>query len=671
MLPSCRHLPRLLALWIALVLVLGSSGAHAEPGDDEGAAANAPVRRVALLVGANDGGSERVRLHYANSDADALAKVLRDIGGVRATDLVQLRDPTPDELAAAFAEIAERLRDAETHGERTQLLFYYSGHSDEKGLLLAGDRVDYPALRKQVQAVPADVRIAILDSCASGAFTRSKGGTKRPPFLAGTPSAVAGHAFLTSSSADEAAQESDRIGGSYFTHFLATGLRGAADFDRDRHVTLTEAYRFAFEETLAHTESSRGGAQHAAYDIQLAGSGDLVMTDLRKPSATLVIAADVVGRISVRDQAGRLAAELVKTSHSGPISLAMEPGSYQILVDAGDTRRRADVDIARGKTVLVVAMQLRKVAIEPATIRGDSPYLEVPFDIGLIPPASLNHRAQRRAHRPDARVRNRVSLSFLWNRAARVDGLSLGLAASIVDEQLQGAQGSLGVALARGEVEGVQFGMTFNRARSLVGAQLGFINHVDLLRKGAQLGLVNVADDAQGVQVGLVTYARRAKAAIGLLTITKEGNVHPEISTSDIAAFNLGLRFPTRHTYTMINIGAHPFGAGASWQFGLGLGGHIELAKGAFLDIDILSHMIAQGMRVRRAVGGLGQLRLLFGYRFFDRLSVFGGPTFSVFAHDDAESPLPRPGYDYVVYDAVHGGVRLRMWPGFAAGLRF
>ena len=35
--------------------------------------------------------------------------------------------------------------------------------------------------------------------------------------------------LLTSSSADEDAQESDAIAGSYFSHHLVSGLRGSAD----------------------------------------------------------------------------------------------------------------------------------------------------------------------------------------------------------------------------------------------------------------------------------------------------------------------------------------------------------------------------------------------------------------------------------------------------------
>jgi uncharacterized caspase-like protein len=61
-----------------------------------------------------------------------------------------------------------------------------------------------------------------------------------------------GYAFLTSSSPDEVAQESDHIGASFFTHYLVSGLRGAADVTGEGKVTLNEAYQFAFNETLGH-----------------------------------------------------------------------------------------------------------------------------------------------------------------------------------------------------------------------------------------------------------------------------------------------------------------------------------------------------------------------------------------------------------------------------------
>lgn len=698
-----RVLPaRALAIAACLVVwLLGLAPAHGAPSPAD----NAPLRRFALLVGANDGGSERARLRYANSDADALAEVLRDLGGVGAGDLVHLRDPTPDEIDAAFDDLERKLQAAANAGERTQLLFYYSGHSDERGLLLAGERVEYARLRKRVQAVPADVRIAILDSCASGAFTRSKGGTKRPPFLVGSATDVEGHAFLTSSSADEAAQESDRVGGSFFTHFLNSGLRGAADIDGDRFVTLTEAYRYAFEATLARTESTRGGPQHAAYDIQLAGSGDLVMTDLRKPSAVLVLGTDLAGRISVRASSGRLAAEVDKPKGSGLLALAIEPGKYQILVDDGTTPRRASVEVGRGGRVAVVAADLRAVPVEYATLRGGAVtggMLEVPFDIGIVPPASLNGRAARRAKDPEARIRNRVSLSFGWSRAATIEGMGLALGATIVDERMRGVQASLGASIARGELEGLQFSSTFARARRVVGVQSAMINHADTVDRGtqlglvnatrglrgAQIGLVNVAKDVRGVQLGLFNWADRADAAVGLLSITREGGVHPEVWTSDTAAFNLGLRFPARYTYSMLAIGVHPFGNGANWQFGIGFGGHVPLgAKGAFMDIDLGTYLVLDGMTNPKKAA-MNQLRLLFGWQAFRRLSMFAGPTLSVLTNEentppdaldemsgavagDDEPRVHRPGYGWTVYEHRGNVSRIRVWPGFAAGFRF
>ena len=44
------------------------------------------------------------------------------------------------------------------------------------------------------------------------------------------------------STSSDASQESDEIGGSYFTHYLVSGMRGAADANGDQLVTLAEVY---------------------------------------------------------------------------------------------------------------------------------------------------------------------------------------------------------------------------------------------------------------------------------------------------------------------------------------------------------------------------------------------------------------------------------------------
>ena len=205
-----------------------------------------PLQRYALVVGANSGGAGRPPLRYAVSDAERFARVLVEIGGVDPANAIVLRQPKIRELVDALDAVARKVTDARraagATGGRTEVVLYYSGHADDQGLLLGDDRYSYRTLRDRLDQIPADVRIAVLDACSSGAFTRLKGGRARAPFLVDESADMRGHAFLTSSSETEAAQESDRIRASYFTHFLISGFRGAADLSGDGKVTLNEAY---------------------------------------------------------------------------------------------------------------------------------------------------------------------------------------------------------------------------------------------------------------------------------------------------------------------------------------------------------------------------------------------------------------------------------------------
>ena len=255
-------------------------------------------------------------------------------------------------------------------GGRTEVLLYYSGHADEHGLLLGDDRYSYRTLRDRLDEIPADVRIAVLDACASGAFTRIKSGKPRPAFLVDESSAMRGHAFLTSSAATEAAQESDRIRASYFTHYLVSGFRGAADLSGDGRVTLNEAYQFAFTETLGRTVDTKGGAQHPSYDISLSGTGDVVMTDLRQTTATLVLVEELDGRFFIRNERSELVVELYKP-RGRRVELGVEPGVYEVRLEIQKRSLLAKTDLTAGGTVALDEKQFGTVAVESARKRGD------------------------------------------------------------------------------------------------------------------------------------------------------------------------------------------------------------------------------------------------------------------------------------------------------------
>jgi hypothetical protein len=284
------------------------------------------------------------------------------------------------------AALSAKLRALPDRHQRKELLLYYSGHSDEESLLIGNDHLSYRELRSLITSVPVDVRIAILDSCASGAFVRLKGGSKHAPFLVDESGNATGYAYITSSTANESAQESDRVGASLFTHYLLSGLRGAADVTHDGIVTLNEAYQFAFAETLEHTERSQGGAQHPAYDISLAGSGDLVMTDLRTTSARLVLGPSIEGRVYIRDAAEHLVAELGKAARQS-VELGLPPGAYRLTLEQQQQRYAALIELPDGQRVTLAANEFSPIANEVTTSRGDEPQVTASWWNRRVPDA--------------------------------------------------------------------------------------------------------------------------------------------------------------------------------------------------------------------------------------------------------------------------------------------
>src|SRR5262245_3042773 len=215
-----------------------------------------------------------------------------------------------------------------------------------------------------------------------------------------------GHAFLTSSTETEAAQESDRLRGSYFTHFLVSGLRGAADLSGEGKVTLNEAYQFAFNETLGRTVDTKGGAQHPSYDISLSGTGDVVMTDLRQTTATLVLAEDLDGRFFIRNARGELVVEVSKP-RGRRIELGVEPGAYEIRLEIEKRSLLAKATVADGVHVTVEQAQFGPVTVEATHKRGDD---------HEAPPLAVNGR-------------NRIALRWgMWNTPGAHMTIGIGMA---------------------------------------------------------------------------------------------------------------------------------------------------------------------------------------------------------------------------------------------------
>jgi hypothetical protein len=117
--------------------------------------ASTTLRRMALAVGAHEGGNGRDRLLYASSDAQAFLKTLHELGGLTEDDARLLSKPSRADLRQALQEFSKQVAEARRNHSRVEAVVYYSGHADEKGLLLGEERLDYTEFRQATRRLEA------------------------------------------------------------------------------------------------------------------------------------------------------------------------------------------------------------------------------------------------------------------------------------------------------------------------------------------------------------------------------------------------------------------------------------------------------------------------------------------------------------------------------------
>lgn len=341
---------------IALACVLGT--------------AQAGTHRLAIVLGNNVGNGENPALHYAELDATKLSQALVELGGVEPADLYLLHGRTLAEVRATFARATSQVARWRAEPEvRVVVVFYFSGHSDGLALELGSERLAFSQLRAWLAQTGADVRVVIIDSCRSGALLATKGGTPGRGFQIRLSDSVAsnGEALLTSSAADELALESREIHGSFFTHHLVSGLRGAADLSGDGNVTLGEAYQYAFARTVSATAATTYGPQHPAYDYRLTGEGELVLASSARPSAHLTLPAGFDRVLLVHLTRDQVLAEIPRGAMR---TLAVPAGAYAVRAWRGGVAFAGRVTVGEGEARAVRAEELTVTVLDLAGTKG-------------------------------------------------------------------------------------------------------------------------------------------------------------------------------------------------------------------------------------------------------------------------------------------------------------
>ncbi|MCX6182980.1 MAG: hypothetical protein NT150_13755 [Bacteroidetes bacterium] len=145
----------------------------------------------------------------------------------------------------------------------------------------------------------------------------------------------------------------------------------------------------------------------------------------------------------------------------------------------------------------------------------------------------------------------------------------------------------------------------------------GLLNSAHFL-KGAQIGVINYADSASGVP-------------IGLLSIVKTGVHQIEISADEWMYGNVSLRSGVNAFHNIFSAGISP--NQNVWQVGYGVGTSIKIKNKLRADVNVSVHHISKG-NFYIGTSEWGKIYLGLEYRFSKGLSLAAGPTFNFYWSD-------------------------------------
>jgi len=359
-----RHL-NVILLGLLFVLAPGDAAAAAEPPPTSNT-----MRRIALLVGANEPPQDRARLRFAHDDATEIADVLETVGGFSKDDVHVMLDPHPAEILSTLEAVG---RTAASLGGNVLFVFYYSGHSDGQALFPHGEPMAVVDVRERVERVGARIRVGILDTCRGGSWTQSKGLSVGPPLqmadLLNTD--TEGTALMSSSSGVENAHEADSVKGSFFTHYLAAGLRGAADRKGDGNITLQEAFEYARERTVRDSALVANTPQHPSFDLALRGRQDIVLTVLTGRMSALQVTVERASFEVIQLSSGATVVDA--PPGPTPLRLVLPPGHYLVRTVIDGHVYAREVVVQPGTTATVTDTDLQATAGGLMAMKGLPP----------------------------------------------------------------------------------------------------------------------------------------------------------------------------------------------------------------------------------------------------------------------------------------------------------
>lgn len=211
-------------------------------------------------------------LRYTDDDAYRFYAFLKSLeGGALPDEQVRIlidEDATRLNVLGTLQEIFDLA------GANDLVIFYFSGHGLNGSFLPIdfdgyNNKIAHDEIAAMFNKSKARYKLIIADACHSGSLIAMRSGTGETgltQYYQVLSKAVSGTALLMSSKADETSLESAGLRQGVFSHFLIRGLKGEADKNRDKIVTVQELHDFVYEHVRAYTGNRQSPVIKGGYD---------------------------------------------------------------------------------------------------------------------------------------------------------------------------------------------------------------------------------------------------------------------------------------------------------------------------------------------------------------------------------------------------------------------
>lgn len=205
------------------------------------------ARTFVLAVGVSNYYGYQNDLNQTTKDAKMFKKVME----TQTKDITLLTSKYANK-----ANIMEKLRAICNRAQKgDRVVFFFSGHGSDDGTFCAYDRnVSYSEVVNVLDRSRAGEIICYFDACFAGKVQNARSGNGAEQEWSKAVKSKDNTIFFVSSRPNEVSRDGVAFRAGYFTQALLKGLRGKADADADKSITVLELFKYIYGDVSKRAE---------------------------------------------------------------------------------------------------------------------------------------------------------------------------------------------------------------------------------------------------------------------------------------------------------------------------------------------------------------------------------------------------------------------------------